>query len=69
VLWLANLSGESRRVNVKGFSGPAKLHVLDERSFEPAVRDPAWLKSGGTSIRKVGRLDLPSYGVARIHGG
>jgi hypothetical protein len=68
VLWLANLSGETQRLKVKGFDGPARLHVLDERSFESAVRDPAWLDSGDTFIRKVGSLELPSYGVARIHG-
>jgi hypothetical protein len=67
-LWLANLSGEMQRMKVKGFDGSAKLHALDERSFEPAVRDPAWLESGGTTIRKVGSLDLPSYGVVRIQG-
>jgi hypothetical protein len=67
VLWLANLSGETQHLKVKGFDGPARLHVLDEGSFEAAVRDPAWLNSGGTIIRKVGNLELPSYGVARIH--
>jgi hypothetical protein len=69
VLWLANLSGETQRLKVRGFDGPARLHVLDERSFEAAVRDPAWLDSGGTFIRKAGSLELPSYGVARIQGG
>src|SRR5215831_7011611 len=69
VLWLANLSGNTQGVKVSGFDGPARLHVLDEKSFEAAVRDPAWLGSGGTSIRKVGSLELPSYGVARIKGG
>jgi hypothetical protein len=69
VLWLANLSGETQQVKVKGFDGPARLDVLDERSFEAAVRDPAWLDSGSTFIRKVGSLELPSYGVARIKGG
>ena len=69
VLWLANLSGEMQRLDVKGFDGPAKLHVLDERCFEAAMRDPAWLDSGGTSIRKVGSLELPSYGVVRMKGG
>ena len=43
---LANLSGETQRVKVKGFDGPARLDVLDVRSFEAAVRDPAWLDSG-----------------------
>ena len=69
VLWLANLSGEMQRLNVSGFDGPARLHVLDERSFEAAMRDPAWLDSGSTFIRKVGSLELPSYGVARMIGG
>jgi hypothetical protein len=68
VLWLANLSGETQRLKIKGFDGPARLHVLDERSFEAAVRDPAWLDSGDTFIRKAGSLELPSYGVARIQG-
>jgi D-apionolactonase len=69
VLWLANLSGEPQRLTVKGFDGPAKLDVLDEGSFEAAVRNPAWLDSGSTSIRRVRSLELPSYGVARLKGG
>jgi len=69
VLWLANLSGEMQRLNVRGFDGPARLHVLDERSFEAAIRDPAWLENGGTLIRKVGSLELAPYGVARMKGG
>jgi D-apionolactonase len=66
VLWLANLSSEMQRVKVGGFEGPATLHLLDERSFEAAVRDPAWLDSAGAFIRKVGSLELPSHAVARI---
>jgi hypothetical protein len=69
VLWLANLSGEPQRLKVNGFDGPARLHVLDERSFEAAVRDPTWLDSAVTSIRKVGSLELPPYGIVRIQGG
>ena len=68
-LWLANLSGETQRLTVKGFDGASRFDVLDERSFEAAVRDPAWLENGGTFIHKVGRLELPSYGIARIRGG
>jgi hypothetical protein len=68
VLWLANLSDETQRLKVNGFDGSARLHVLDERSFEAAARDPAWLDCGDTFIRKVGSLELPSYGVARIQG-
>jgi hypothetical protein len=66
VLWLANLSGDTQRLKIKGFDGPARLDALDERSFGTAVRNPAWLDSTGTFIRKVGSLELPSYGVARI---
>jgi hypothetical protein len=69
VLWLANLSGETQRLRVKGFDGPAKVDILDERNFEAAVRNPTWLDGGGTLVRKVGSLELPSYGVARIKGG
>jgi len=68
VLWLANLSGETQHLKVNGFDGSAKLSVLEERGFGAAVRDPAWLDSGTTSMRKVGSLGLPSYGVARIQG-
>jgi hypothetical protein len=66
VLWLANLSGENQSLKIDGFDGPARLQILDEGSFEAAVRDPAWLDNGATSIRRVGSLELPSYGVARI---
>src|SRR5215831_3644672 len=69
VLWLANLSGETQRLKVKGFDGPARLDFLDERSFEAAARDPAWFDGGSIFIRKMGNLELPSYGVARIKGG
>jgi hypothetical protein len=65
-LWLANLSGETQRLKIKDFDGPARLDALDERSFEAAVRNPAWLDSSSALIRKVGSLELPSYGVARI---
>jgi hypothetical protein len=69
VVWLANLSKDTQRLKVRGVDGPARLHVLDERSFEAAVRDPAWLDGGGTLIRKVGSLELPPYAVARIKAG
>ncbi|GLR90645.1 hypothetical protein [Bradyrhizobium iriomotense] len=66
VLWLANLSGEPQRLKVKGFDGRARLDVLDEKSFEAAVHDPAWLNSDSAFIRKVGTFELPSYGIVRI---
>lgn len=69
VLWLANLSGEMQRVKISAFAGAARVHFLDERSFEAAARDPAWLDRGATVMRKLERLELPPYGVARILGG
>ncbi|MBI3674147.1 MAG: hypothetical protein HY245_12185 [Rhizobiales bacterium] len=69
VLWLANLTGDTQRVRVSGFDGPAQLHLLDEKSFEAAARNPAWLAGSGNAIRKVGSLDLAPYAVARIAAG
>lgn len=65
----ANLSGDTQRLKTKAFDGPAELHVLDEGSFQSTLHDPAWLESGGTSVRKVGSLELPPYAAVRIHGG
>ncbi len=66
VLWLANLSSETQRLKIKGFDSPASVNVLDERSFEAAVHDPAWLDRDSTFIRKLGAFELPSYGIVRI---
>ncbi|WP_051390132.1 hypothetical protein [Bradyrhizobium sp. Ec3.3] len=69
VLWLANLSSETQHVKIKGFDGPARVDVLAPGSFEAAARNPAWLESGRTFVRRVGSFELPSYGVARIKSG
>lgn len=69
VLWLANLTAEKQKVKVTGFAGPGVLHVLGEGSFARLIADPAWLSRGGTALRKVGAVELPAYGVARIASG
>ena len=65
-LWLANLTAEKQKVKVTGFSGAGVLHVLGEGSFARLTADPAWLSRGGEALRKVGAVELPAYGVARI---
>lgn len=65
-LWLANLTPEKQKVKVTGFAGKALLHVLGETNFERLTADPAFLTRGGASLGRVGAVDLPAYGVARI---
>jgi len=66
VVWLANLTGETRTAKVSGFNGAALLHVLDEGSFVAATRDPGYLGKGGRALKKVGTVELAPYAVARI---
>ena len=66
VLWLANLTGDKRKVKVAGFDGAAGLHMLDEASFEKATRDPSLLARKGKPLRKVTTLELGPYAVARL---
>ncbi len=65
-LWLANLTGEARRVKVKGFDGAASIAVLDAGSFATASRDPQYLRRGGKAVKRVSTLDLQPYAVLRI---
>jgi hypothetical protein len=65
-LWLANLTGETQKAKVSGFTGGAQLHVLDEGSFVAATRDPGWLNKNGKALKKVGGVELAPYAVARI---
>ncbi len=65
-LWLANLSGETRHVEIEGAElEAAAICVLDEESFERCAADPAGFE---TSPRKASGsgLDLAPYAVARI---
>ena len=66
VLWLANLTGDKRKVKVAGFDAAARLHMFDEASFEKATRDPSFLAKDGKPLRKVSTLELGPYAVARL---
>lgn len=65
-LWLANLTGQDRRVTVEGVSGQATARILDESTFEAACRDPATLPEIGVDPRAI---RLAPYAVAQIRFG
>jgi hypothetical protein len=67
-LWLANLREEPLEVELAGApAGTARLWVLDEDSFEPAITDPTF---GGSSQPFAGdRLRLGPFAVARVSFG
>jgi len=65
-LWLANLTGETQKARVGGFSGAALLHVLDEGSFAAAAKDAGYFANGGKALKKAGLVELAPYAVARI---
>ena len=66
VLWLANLTAEKQSVKVIGIAGAATLHMLDEASFAAAARKPDFLRRSGATMKKVSKIDLGPYAVARI---
>ena len=66
VLWLANLTGDRKKVKVMDFDGAARLHLLDEASFAKASTDPAFFAKGGKLLKKVSNLELGPYAVARL---
>ena len=66
VLWLANLTPQAQTVRVSGFTGAAKLSVLDEGSFAKATTDTAFLEKSGKRVAKIGNVALRPYAVARI---
>jgi hypothetical protein len=66
VLWLANLTGDRKKVKVRDFDGAARLHLLDEASFAKATIDPAFFAKGGKLLKKVSNLELGPYAVARL---
>ncbi len=68
VLWLANLTGETQKAKISGFSGGALLHMLDEGSFVAATKDAGYLGKAGKTLKKVGTVELAPYAVARIVG-
>lgn len=69
VLWLANLRPRQAVVNVKGLSGPARIAVLDERTFVKLTGDPAFLARPGRRVAELGELTLRPYAAVRIAAG
>jgi hypothetical protein len=64
-LWLANLREVPVEVNLKGLpKGDTELFLLDESTFEDAVRDPGF--SDGGRPFKGKSLALPAFAVARL---
>ena len=66
VLWLANLTGETQKVKIAGFDGPARLHRLGDGNFLTLATKPDHLHSAGEAVAKVRALELGPYGVARL---
>jgi hypothetical protein len=64
-VWMANLTGETQTIQLKGMPGP-KLRVaaLDETSFASCVRDARAFDSLD-SPASASRLILQPYAVAR----
>lgn len=65
-LWLANLTGDKRKVKVTGFDGSARLYVLDEATFEMATTHPSFFAKGGKTLKKISNLALGPYSVVRL---
>jgi len=66
MLWLANLTPQAQSVRVSGFTGAAKVAVLDEGSFAKATTDTAFLEKSGKRVAKVGTVALKPYAAVRI---
>ena len=65
-LWLANLTGEPQTVKVSGFTGAAMVHLIDEKNFVSLRSNAKYMASTGTTMKKLGRVELSPYAVARI---
>jgi D-apionolactonase len=66
VLWLANLTPRDQNVRVSGFTGPAKVAVLDEGSFAKATTDTGFIEKSAKRVAKVGNVALRPYAVTSI---
>jgi hypothetical protein len=67
-LWLANLREEPLEVELDGVpKGAARLSLLDEDSFEAAIKDPAFGERSAPFAAK--RLTLRPFAVARLSFG
>jgi hypothetical protein len=66
MLWLANLTGDRRMVKVSGLQNPAYVQMLDEATFERAVRDLTFLVRREGAAKTVSSLELGPYAVAKL---
>jgi nucleotide-binding universal stress UspA family protein len=66
VLWLANLTSETKKVKVDGFKGKASMQAVDLASYGKALADPKLFSKGGKAVKKVGTVELGPYAVIRI---
>ena len=65
-LWLANLSGETRQLNIEGLSSNSvSACILDSDSFEQCVKDTAGFSATRREIN-ASELTLAAYAVARL---
>jgi D-apionolactonase len=65
-LWLANLTGEKQTISISGVGGPGSMHLIDESHFSKLWKHPDYMSNDGVSFKKLGKLDLSPYAVARI---
>ncbi|MCA0431826.1 MAG: hypothetical protein LCH46_01055 [Proteobacteria bacterium] len=66
VLWLANLTPEKQVVKVRGFAAKAHVHLLNDATFGAITAKSGYLKGVKGVARKVTRVELGPYAVARI---
>ena len=65
-LWLANLTGEPRRVEIAGLEvAGARLSLLDEDSFGLCVAGPDGFEGNAGTVSGAG-LTLAPYAVAQL---
>ena len=67
ILWLANLSPDALDVRIEGLATGGRISVVDAKSFERALRDPAALDALARPFGG-GYIALDAYAVARIEG-
>ena len=65
-LWLANLTGESQRVEIAGLeTDGARLSLLDEDSFVACIAGPEGFDGNGGTVSGA-TIALAPYAVARL---
>jgi len=64
-IWLANLMGEARRVNLHARSTAGRISVLDAASFVTATKSPDAMDRLAKPLKEF-EIELDAYAVARI---